>query len=92
MAMGNVARTAAPAAQAKAANKPVAKVGGRGVTASVWKQLTKEGKEFYTVTVQRSYTDADKQWKNTNSFRLQDIPVLTAALNDIYEKYVVKQL
>ena len=83
-------RAAAP--QAKAANRPVAKVGGRGVTASVWKQTTKDGREFFTVTVQRSYTDADKQWKNTNSFRLQDIPVLTAALNDVYNKYVVKEL
>jgi CMP-2-keto-3-deoxyoctulosonic acid synthetase len=82
-------RTAAPT---KAANKPVAKVGGRGVTASVWKQATKDGRDFYTVTVQRSYTDAEKQWKNTNSFRMQDIPVLTSALNDIYNKYVVKEL
>jgi hypothetical protein len=80
------------AAPQKAANKPVAKVGGRGVTCSVWKQTNKDGKEYFTVTVQRSYTDAEKNWKNTGSFRLQDIPVLTAALNDVYNKYVVKEL
>jgi len=76
----------------KTANKPVAKVGGRGVTASVWKQTNKDGKEYFTVTVQRSYTDADKNWKNTGTFRRQDIPVLTAALNDVYNKYVVREL
>jgi hypothetical protein len=85
-------RAAAPATPAKTANRPVAKSGGRGVTASVWKQTSKEGKEFYTVSVQRSYTDADKNWKNTGSFRMQDIPVLVAALNDIYNKYVIKEL
>ena len=83
----------APAvAPTKTANKPVSKVGGRGITASVWKQVTKDGRDFYTVTVQRSYTNADKEWQNTGSFRLQDIPVLTAALNDVYNKYVVKEL
>ena len=90
--VGIQARVAPAPTGAKQANRPVAKVGGRGVTASVWKQTTKEGKEFFTVTVQRSYTDKDKQWQNTGSFRLQDIPVLTAALNDVYNKYVVREL
>jgi hypothetical protein len=80
------------AAPAKTANKPVAKVGGRGVSVSVWKQTTKDNRDFYTVTVQRSYTDADKNWKNTGSFRLQDLPILTAALNEVYDKFVVKEL
>ena len=82
----------APAAAPKTANRPVAKYGGRGVTASVWKQVTKDGRDFFTVTVQRSYTNADKEWQNTGSFRLQDIPVLTAALEEVYNKYVVKEL
>ncbi len=55
--------------------KPVKKYKAGSVTATVWKNNSEKGGhkiEYFTVSLERSYKDGE-QWKNTNSFRVQDI-------------------
>ena len=42
------------------------------VKATVWKNTSKTGDEFKTVSLNRSY-QKDGEWKNTNSFGVNDI-------------------
>ena len=52
-------------------NKPVRKIRVGSVTATIWAQ---EG-GFYTANLERSYKDKEGNWKNTNSFSVDDLIV-----------------
>lgn len=74
-------------------NKPVYKVASHGVTVSVWQQTSKvDKKTFYTAQMQRSYQDENKEWKNTETLRMSDIPIAAILLNEAYKKYAIKEL
>lgn len=59
------------------------------ISATIWKnsQSAKGGKEFdfYSVTLDRNYTDDSGSWKATNSYRLTDLPKAALALNKAFE-------
>ena len=62
-----------------------------GISASVWKNMTKEGdKEYRSVTFERRYKDKDGQWKSSNSLRISDLPKATVVLTKAYEYLVLK--
>jgi hypothetical protein len=73
-------------------NKPVYKVAAHGVTVSVWKQKSKEGQEFFTAQLQRSYQDDQKVWKNTETLRMSDIPVAAVLLTEAYREHAIRKL
>lgn len=43
------------------------------VKATVWKNTSRNGDDFRTVSLNRSYKDKEGNWKNTNSFGENDI-------------------
>ncbi|MBU0628279.1 MAG: hypothetical protein KKC75_03760 [Nanoarchaeota archaeon] len=54
------------------AEKPEQKFNIGLVKATVWKNVSKDGNEFKTVSLNRSY-QKDGEWKNTNSLGVNDI-------------------
>ncbi len=63
-----------------------------GISASVWKNTTKEGdKEYRNVTFERRYLDKDGQWKSTNSMHINDLPKASVVLAKTYEYLVLKE-
>jgi hypothetical protein len=74
---------------------PEMKISAGAVSVTVWHNETKrnDGKisEYSTISIQRSYKDAEGNWKNTNSLRLNDVPKARAALNKAYEYLVFKE-
>jgi hypothetical protein len=56
--------------------KPAAKVTLYPITAAVWRNESKEGDTFYSVTFERSYRDSDGNWKSSNSFNGDDLLLL----------------
>jgi len=71
-------------------NAPIKKfraIGGMAV--SVWSnKVTREDgseRDFKTVNLERRYKDKDGNWKNGNSFTMDDIPKAAALLNKAYE-------
>jgi len=43
------------------------------VKATVWKNKSRAGDEFNTVSLSRSYKDKEDNWKNTNSLGVNDV-------------------
>ena len=79
-----------------AGNKPEKKFSTGAISATVWKNngtSKKDGGpvEFRTITLQRSYTDKEGNWKSTNSMRLNDLPKASLVLNKAYEYLVMKE-
>ena len=55
--------------------KPASKVSLYPVSAAIWRNTTKDGKAFYSVTFERSYKDGDN-WKSSDSFSGNDLLLL----------------
>jgi len=72
-------------------NKPEKKFRAGAVTATVWKNHTEEGKEYSTVSFERSYKDKNEQWQTTNSLRVNDLPRAAMVLNKAYEFLAMKE-
>lgn len=76
--------------QIKEINQPEKKFRAGVISATVWKnvgmsQKTGHPTEYRTISLQRSYTDKDGSWKNTASFRINDLPKAAVVLNQAYE-------
>lgn len=56
--------------------KPAAKVTLYPITAAVWRNESKEGETFYSVTLERSYRDRDGNWKSSSSFNGDELLLL----------------
>jgi hypothetical protein len=70
--------------------EPVKKIKIGGIEAAVWQNKSSEGKEFYNVTMERSYKDGE-EWKKTNSLRVNDLPKAILALQKAYEFTAIKE-
>ena len=69
---------------------PVKKFKAGAITATVWNNSEKnnEGKDFmwYTVSICRIYTlDNGKTWKQTDSYRINDLPKVSLVSATAYE-------
>jgi hypothetical protein len=69
-----VAETEQPVSQPKT-NKPVHEVRLGRIRASVWLNRNSKGEEWFSVTLSRSYKDAQGAWKNASSLGLDDLLV-----------------
>jgi hypothetical protein len=76
-------------------NRPEKKFRAGSVAATVWANeiASKTGEKvtFKTITLERSYKDKDGKWKNTGSFRINDLPRAALVLNKAYEYLVFKE-
>jgi hypothetical protein len=69
--------------------KPAAQVKLFPVSAAIWRNTTKDGKAFYSVTIERSYKDADGKWKSSDSLNEGDL-LLAGKVLDLAHTEVVK--
>lgn len=74
---------------------PVKKFVVGGVSAAVFEnegKFSEEGSNsvYYSVSLQRSYK-VDNDWKNSNSFRIGDLPKAVLALQKAYEFLALKE-
>ncbi len=62
-----------------------------GISASVWRNITKDGEnEYPSITFERNYKDKDGSWKSTTSLRMNDLPKAAVVLAKAYEYLVLK--
>lgn len=71
-----------PSSDAPKAKGPVRKFRAGGMNVTVWKNETKRG-QMFSVTISRSYR-VGEAWKNSTSFREEDLPVLTKAIDEAH--------
>ena len=55
--------------------KPAARVNLHPISASIWRN-EKEGRAYYSVTIERSYKDEGGNWKYTSTFNAGDLLLL----------------
>jgi hypothetical protein len=70
--------------------KPVKKISVGGIEAAVWENSSKDGKKYFTTTVERNYKDGD-EWKKTASLRTNDLPKTILTLQKAYEFQSLKE-
>ncbi len=68
---------------------PVKKVKIGGIEAAIWENSSKDGKKFFTTTMERNYK-VGEEWKKTNSLRDSDLPKAILALQEAYHFVSVK--
>jgi len=66
-----------------ALQKPAHEIRLGRVRTTLWKNRSEDGKTWFNVTVSRSYNDGGV-WKDTNSFRRDDLPVVAKAMDMAY--------
>ena len=76
--------------------KPVAKFRAGQVSAALWENEVpvKNGgtATMLKATVQRRYRDKDGNWKSSNSFSRNEIPLAVYCLQKAFEKIIEKQV
>ena len=69
-------------------NKPAAHFKVKGIRVTLWRESRKgqTGKPFdsWSVTMDRSYKDANGQWQNSHSLKERDVPLAILALGKAY--------
>lgn len=68
--------------------KPASKVSLYPVSAAVWRNVTKEGKAFYSVTFERSYRDDKGAWQSASSFNESDLLLLAKVADQAHSEVV----
>ena len=70
--------------------KPAARVSVHPVSAAIWRNENAKGDgAFYSVTLQRSYKDAEGKWKNSDSFNENEL-LLAAKVLDLAHTEISK--
>jgi hypothetical protein len=64
-------------------NKPAHDFRIGRIKVAIWPNKSPKNDTWYNVTVVRSYKDAD-EWKDTSSFRRDDLPVVSKAMDMAY--------
>jgi hypothetical protein len=52
--------------------------------AVVWRNISTEGRVYYSVTPQRSFKDGDDTWRETDSLNESDLLPMAELLRDAY--------
>jgi hypothetical protein len=69
-------------------NIPKQKFKAGAIVATVWGNETLKDNEvvnYNTISLDRIYKDKAGEWKNTNSFRVSDLPKVALVMNKAYE-------
>jgi hypothetical protein len=70
--------------------KPAKSVKLGGIEVAIWENSSKEGKKFFTTTIERNYKNGE-EWKKTNSLRNEDLPKAILALQEAYHFVSLKE-
>jgi hypothetical protein len=71
--------------------QPIRKYSAGGIIASIWQNQAKDGSEFFSVSLDKRYKDADGQWKSSSSFKSSDLPKAMLVLQKSYEFMALKE-
>lgn len=69
-------------------NEPVAKLRDRGLTVTIWKNESEDGKSYYSANLSKSYKDDADEWKETNSLNADDMLRAANLLQQAYNKII----
>jgi len=69
--------------------KPAARVTLYPVTATIWRNESKDGETFYSTAFERRYKDKEGNWKGSTSFSSDEL-LLLAKVADLAHTEVVK--
>lgn len=72
-------------------NMPKRKFRAGGVSATIWQNKSKDGKEFSTVSFEKGYKDKEGAWKSTNYLGVGDLPKAMVVLGKAYEFLALKE-
>ena len=66
-------------------NRPIHEIRLGCIRAAIWQNEKKGGEAWFNVTPSRLYKDDDGSWKDTVSFRRDDLPIVAKALDMAYQ-------
>ena len=66
------------------AKKPTHEFKLGSIRVTVWKNQTADGKPWFNVRTSRLFKD-DGKWRDADSFRRDDLPIVALAVNMAYE-------
>jgi hypothetical protein len=69
--------------------EPADKVTLFPIEAAIWKNISRGGDPFYSVTFERKYRDQETRWKSTASFGVDDL-LLVAKVADLAHTRLVE--
>ncbi|MFH0955012.1 MAG: hypothetical protein V1777_02825 [Candidatus Micrarchaeota archaeon] len=64
---------------------PIQKISVAGITAAIWENAGKEGKPYFSVSIEKRYKTESGEWKSSSSFKPADLPKAVLALQKAYE-------
>ena len=69
--------------------QPLKKIRVGSVSATIWSNTGKKKDgaeyEYKSVSIDRNYTDENKEWKKSNSYRANDLPKVILAAQKAFE-------
>ena len=65
--------------------QPIKKIQSGTIQAAVWRNNSKEGNEFFSVSLDKRYKDAKGEWQSSSSFKPNDLPKAVLVLQKAYE-------
>ena len=68
--------------------EPIDKVMLFPVEAAIWRNLSKDGDAFYSVTFERKYRNQEAKWKSSNSYNVEDLLLLAKVADLVHSKVV----
>jgi len=72
-------------------NTPEKKFRAGAVSATVWKNQSKEGNEFSSVSFEKGYKDANGEWKSTSHLNVNDLPKALVVIGKAFEHLSLKE-
>jgi len=72
-------------------NTPEKKFSAGAVSATVWKNQSKEGNEFSSVSFEKGYKDANGEWKSTSHLNVNDLPKALVVIGKAFEHLSLKE-
>jgi hypothetical protein len=70
-------------AAGKDGNRPIHSIRYSGCEAAIWKNSS-DGRDFYSVTVRKSWRDEQGEWHDGQTFLASDLPMLAKAVTDAH--------
>lgn len=72
-------------------NTPEKKFRAGAISATVWKNQSKEGNEFSSVSFEKGYKDAKGEWKSTSHLNVNDLPKALVVIGKAFEHLSLKE-
>lgn len=72
-------------------NMPEKKFRAGAISATVWKNQSKEGNEFSSVSFEKGYKNANGEWKSTNHLNVADLPKALVVIGKAFEHLSLKE-